>query len=61
MKNPITANQAKDLAAAALISLKGLVSKWNREPSEQKDDRIVINALYSGRKKPRQNTGPDPF
>ena len=60
MKSPIKANQTKNLAAA-LINLKALVSTWNREPSEQKDDRIVRNSLYSGKKKRRQNTGPEPF
>ncbi len=61
MKSSNQANQAKDLAAAVFTSLKGLVSKWNREPSDQTDERIVVNSLYSGRRKRRQNTGPDHF
>lgn len=61
MKSPTKANQAKDLAAAVFTSLRGLVSKWNREPSAQNDDRIAINSLYSRRKKHSQNTGPDHF
>lgn len=61
MKSPTKASQVKDLAAAVFTSLRGLVSKWNREPSDQNDDRIAINSLYSRRRKRSQNTGPDHF
>ena len=64
MKSPTKVNQAKNLAAAVFTGLRGLgglVSKWNREPNAQNDDRIAVNSLYSRRKKPRQNTGPDHF
>ncbi len=61
MKSPTQANQAKEIAQAVFTGLRGLVSKWNREPSAQEDDRVVINTLYRSKKKRGQNTGPDHF
>jgi len=61
MKSPTQANQTKEIAKAVFTGLRGLVSKWNREPSIQEDGHAVINPPYSSKKKRGQNTGPDHF